>query len=352
MIYKYKHFISQNIAPSGAKQIGVYDSGGNKVYSIALGGLTPPNKKKLYSFGLVSDIHLWYVEPDWKANTKFDNALSYFENEGCVMCIIAGDLTQTGLYRRTTESDTSTTYLDESQFAKYKEICDNHTIPVYELMGNHESYYSMPIIDNLDKMETYTGKGILSYTVEQGNDLFILLGQPRGGEVMSDEDYEWFENLLSNNQDKRCFIFVHSYIEEDSGDARDFRENSIFDSWSKTSSFINLLNQYDNVILFHGHSHVKFEYQEMDKNANYTDKNGFKSIHIPSLSRPRDIDTSSSTTPYDNNGSQGYLVDVYDDYIILNGIGLTDVTSADVTSKQYQPCPLGTYKIDTPLVTT
>ena len=59
MAYKYKHFIPQNIAPKGAKQIGVYNSKGNKVTNIPLGRLTAPTATPLNSFGLVSDIHLW-----------------------------------------------------------------------------------------------------------------------------------------------------------------------------------------------------------------------------------------------------------------------------------------------------
>lgn len=341
MAYKYKHFIPQNIAPSGAKSVGVYDSNGNKICSVALGRLAPPTKEKLYSFGLVSDIHLYKDDVSWvtwNPNEKFDNALSSFEDEGCLFCVVCGDLTQTGLY---TEDGSGGYYLDESQFAKYKEVCDSHTIPVYELMGNHESYYSMPITDNLDKMETYTGKGALSYTIEQGNDLFVLLGQPSGSVVMSDEDLEWLESLLADNQDKRCFVFVHSYIEEDSGDAKDLRENSIFDDgyWgaTKRNAFMDLLDQHDNVILFHGHSHIKFEYQEVDRNANYTEKNGFKSVHIPSLGRPRDVDVTASATPYADNEAQGYIVDVYDDCIVLNGWDFIND----------QCIPLGIYKVDT-----
>lgn len=340
MAYKYTHFILQNIAPQGTKNIVVYDENGQKVCTIPLGRMTPVTKEKLYSFGLVSDIHIsHYSKVDWNPDTKLDNALTYFENEGCAMCIVTGDLTNTGFYLRTDESTAGTEYLDETQFAKYKEICDKHTIPVYELMGNHESYYVMPISNNLELLETYTGKGVVSYTIEQGNDLFILLGQPSVSVVMSDEDFEWFENLLIDNQDKRCFVFVHSYIEEDSGDAKDFRENSIFDYWgtTKTSAFMNLLRQNENVILFHGHSHIKFECQEMDKTANYTEKNGFKSVHIPSLGRPRNIDLSSSETPYADAESQGYIVDVYDDCIVLNGMDFINNVC----------CPLGVFKVDT-----
>lgn len=338
MAYKYKHFIPQNIAPNGTKGIGVYNDNGERICAVPLGRLLPVTKEKLYSFGIVSDVHLYPLAAVvWTPETKFDNALTLFENAGCAFCVACGDLTNTGFYRRTNESDASTTYLDERQFAKYKEICDKHTIPVYEICGNHESYYGMPIKNNLALLETYTGKGELAYTVEQGNDLFILVGQPKDAAVMSDEDFEWFKNLLSNNQAKRCFVFVHSYIEEDSGDAKDFRENSIFDYWgtTKTNAFIELLNQYNNVILFHGHSHMKFECQENDKNATYTEKNGFKSVHIPSLGRPRNIDLTSATTPYADGESQGYIVDVYDDCIVLNGM---DFINNIVI-------PIGTYKI-------
>ena len=343
MSYKYTHFIPQNIAPKGTNQIGVYDSNGNKVCSIPLGRLKAPTKEKLYSFGLVSDIHLFGREPSWLGNTKFDNALSYFEDVNCEFCIVTGDLTQTGFYLRTDENTAGTEYLDEAQMAKYKEICDKHTIPVYELAGNHESYYNQDLTKNITKWETYTGKDVISYTVTYGNDLFILLGQSSASAVMSDSDFNWFSGLLESNKNKRCFVFVHSYIEEDSGDAKDYRENSIFDSWgtAKTTAFINLLKQYNNVILFHGHSHIKFECQELDKNATYTEKNGFKSVHIPSLGRPRNIDESAETTPYEDSESQGYIVDVYDDCIVLNGMDLIDNI----------PIALGTYKIDTPLQT-
>jgi hypothetical protein len=345
MAYKYTHLIPQNTAPSGATSIGAYDGSGNKICSIALGRLTPPNKEKLYSFGVVSDIHLYkdgVAWITWNPNEKFDNALTYFENEGCAFCIVCGDLTQTGFYSRTNDSDPSTTYFDVTQFAKYKEICDNHTLPVYALMGNHESYYEMPITANLGLMEAYTGKGTLSYTIAQGDDLFIFLGQPSGSKPMSDEALQWLYETLETNRNKRCFVFVHPYIEEDSGDPLDLRENSIFDYWGiKTGVFMDVLRHYKNVVLFHGHSHMKFECQELDSAANYTAKNGFKSVHVPSLSRPRGINVADGTTPYKDAESQGYVVDVCDDFILLHGWDFIN----------NKPLPLGTYKIDTPLQT-
>ena len=343
MPYVYRHFIQQNTAPSGATRIGVYDSNGNKVCAIPLGGLTPPTGTKLYSFGLFSDIHTFKSSTNWDGNGKFDRGLSYLESYGCVMCIISGDLTQTGLYD---EASGGGYVLNEAQFAKYKEICDKHTIPVYELCGNHESYYGQPITNNLDKLNTYTGKGVLSYTVAHGNDLFILCGQPKDAAVMSDDDFTWLSTTLEANKDKRCFVFIHSHIDdnveggiEDSGNPAFARENSIFGYWgtTKTANFINLMKQYPNAILFHGHTHIKFEAQKFDPAANYSTENGFKSVHVPSLGSPRTLISADGTWQAAESDSQGYIVDVYADCIVLNGW--------DFINNQY--VPLGVYKIAT-----
>jgi hypothetical protein len=99
-----------------------------------------------------------------------------------------------------------------------------------------------------------------------------------------------------------------------------------------------MLKHYKNTILFHGHSHFWFKDQELDKTANYNESTGFRSVHIPSLTRPA----------YANNGerggndalSYGYLMDVYSDCIVLNGMDFIN----------NEPVPTGVLKIDTKLV--
>ena len=353
MAYKYKHFIPQNTAPSGAKSIGVYNSNGEKVCSIPLGRMSPPTKEKLYSFGLVSDIHLYPVAAvEWYPERKFRNALTYFQSNGCAMCIVCGDLTQTGFYReRTLDDGTKEKYFDDAQMMEYKNIREEFTMPVYALCGNHENY-NKNVTENLDELENVIGVRELSFSISNaiatnrnvqvtaiGNDVFILCGQPNAAYVMSDADFTWLSETLEANKDKRCFVFIHAYIEEDSGDPLDVRENSIFEHWgtTKKTAFINLLNQYNNVILFHGHSHMKFKHQEHDVCANYTDKNGFKSVHIPSLATPRDINFDTMQSVDDRTASEGYIVDVYDNCIVLNGM--------DLINNEY--VPLGVYKIGT-----
>jgi hypothetical protein len=330
MSYKYTHFIKENIAPKGAKSIAVYDDNGNKICSIALGGLTPIAKTKLYSVGMVSDIHFAHIDGVvWTPHTKFDNALTYFENQGCEFCCVSGDMTNTGFYM---EGDANT--LHTYQFEQYKQICDKHTIPVYELCGNHESYVKA-ITNNLTELRNYAGAEMY-YSVTQGNDVYLFLSQPSGSVPMTDEALQWLYEKLEMNRNKRCFIFVHPYL--DSGNVNGIYGNNVFEWWGeKTAVFKNLLKHYKNTVLFHGHSHFMFECQELDKTANYTEKGGFRSVHIPSLTRPAyAIDGARGV---DDSKGYGYLMDAYDDCIVLNGMDLIN----------NNPVPLGTYKIDTTL---
>ena len=345
-------FIDQNVAPLNAAKIVVFDSDGKKVTTVPLGGMTRPDGEKLYSFGLVSDIHLYpLAKVEWTPEEKFRNALAYFQKNDCIMCIQCGDITQTGFYREINSSTGVKYVLDKRQMLEYKRIREAYTMPTYGLCGNHENYYGNYVADHPEELEYYMGKGATAFTIsgaesteknvqisEVGNDVFILIGQSNSSHVMSDSDFQWLRETLEANKERRCFVFVHAYIEEDSGDAADVRENSIFTYWgdSKTSAFMNLLKQYDNVVLFHGHSHMKLSNQKLDENANYTDRNGFKSVHVPSLGVPRDVDLVNKKSVDDRKASEGYIVDVYDDCIVLNG--------RDFVKNEW--IPMGVFKVD------
>lgn len=326
MSYKYNGFISQQIAPKNAQSIGVYNNG-VKICDIPLGRLTPVTKTKQYSFGLVSDMHLWKAGLGWSPDIKFDNALTYFESQGCVFCANCGDITQTGLFF---EGDAVN--MKPEQFENYKMICDRHTIPVYGICGNHESYV-VPITNNLAELKAYTGTD-LYYTVTQGNDLFIFIGQPYNVCPMSDEALAWLTTTLEANSNKRCFIFVHPHISS-GNPVGAYKSNPLFQNWTHYNTFKRLLSDYPNTILFHGHTHVKFECQEQDKESTYSTADGFKSIHVPSLSRPRDV-VNGELVGRDSE-SQAFVVDVYDGCIVLNGINLIN----------NEPVPTGTFKINT-----
>lgn len=370
MAYKYKHFIPQNTAPSGAEFIRVYDNKGAEVCTIPLGRMTQPTKQPEYSFGLVSDIHVttqaihdsWEEAKRWYPNPKFENALKYFKNQECNFCVICGDLTQSGFHLA------ANTPINVGEFKVYEEICgkEESISPVYEIMGNHESY-EMPIEGDLNVLPNYVGKEgqiennfQLHYKVEYKGDIFIFCGQPDETVPMSEDAYKFLEGILSNpeNKDKRCFVFVHPVFISDSGDVCQVYENNenagrpLLSLWNRGEELKTLLKSHPKVVLFHGHTHIKFEEQAKDKTLNYTQNNEFHSVHIPSLGRPRDVFPDKPKTEqmvYCQFDSQGYIVDVYDDCIVLNGFSYPHKLENGAIIPAVEnpiPVPLGTYKID------
>lgn len=363
MAYVYLHFIPQNTAPKGTKRIGVYKDG-KKVATIPLGRMTPPAKEKLYSFGIVSDTHMGYNSYTDKTNpltvgtsledgmgygqppngTNLRKALEYMVEQGCLFVCNGGDLTNIGFYFARGDTE-----LYPYQFQEYRDICALFpSLQVYNVMGNHESYNS-DIVNNLDDLEEYTGTREIAFYFERGDDVFLIVGQSASTIPMTEAHLQWLTDRLAEFKDRRCFVFIHSFMRNDSGSACGARENDIFSmSWgeNKTNSFKQMLAKYPNVVLFHGHSHMKFESQEYDVDATYTEKNGFKSVHIPSLGDPRKLTGADGSWEEDKYGGQFYVVDVYDDCIVLNGMYVYR-ENRTTTVLKIVPIPLGVYKIDT-----
>ena len=339
-MYSYTHFIPENTAPAGAQKIGVYDSTGKRVSGIPLGRLTPLSKAKQYSFCALADVHVTQET----ANADFQRALTFVENSDCSFTCIAGDLTING-------------YANE--LAIYKNIVDTYspTKPVYAITGNHENYSTV----SQGFLQDYTGQP-LYYSFTRGDDVFIMLGHYGGyggdgigwqpSEMLSADELQWLYETLEANRNKRCFVFNHALPQEHNvGNPCGLYTTAPI--WRTQdgglgTSFINLLKHYKNTILFHGHSHMRFQLQEVDEKANYSSANGYKSVHIPSLASPRGvIDETTGTATGDNvfAESEGYIVDVYDDCIVLNGRDFID-NDADG-----HWLPIATYKIDTTLQT-
>lgn len=334
-MYQYTHFIPENIAPNGAEKIVVYDNNGKKVCGIPLGRLKQPTQTKKYSFLALSDVHLTYDT----ANADFQRALTYAENN-CDFTCVCGDLTSTGA---------------ESELQIYKNIATAYapTKPVYAITGNHENYSTT----SQSYMQNYTGQP-LYYSFTKDNDVFIMLGHYggyggdgigwRSSEFVSVAELQWLYETLEANRNKRCFIFEHVLPHEHGvGNANGLYKSALI--WKTTDggigqAFMSLLKHYKNTVFFHGHSHLRFWLQELDKKANYSSEVGYRSVHIPSLSVPRDLaDDGGLSVVYAE--SEGYIVDVYDDYIILNGRDFID------NDKDGNIIPIATYKIDTKLQT-
>ena len=337
MAYKYTHFIPQNIAPKGAKSINVYDDNENKICSIPIGRMAQPMGTKRYSFGLVSDTHIC---PDnttdnvgTKVSERLDRAFSWFEEQGAVFVAHCGDMTNWGIV------DKTGTY-NPVEFEEYKRICDSHpNLPVYGICGNHESYYA-PIVNYEDKLIEYTGHGI-RFTAEHDGDVFIFFGQPKSttlyvsGSDLPVPELVWLQEQLSNNSDKRCFVFIHPYLTNDSGNPLGVHPVNIAPAPYVHNIIVNAIKNHGRAVLFHGHAHFMPSVQELDKTCNFTNKNGFPSVHVSSLAWASYIKNMEMIK--DNDEGFGAIVDVYDDCIVIN--------CRDFVRNEWSP--LGVLKIET-----
>ena len=320
-VSKYENFISQNAAPKNAKRIGVYLNGARKG-SFGLGNLRLPHVgDKQYSFGAISDVHIQQTT----AKEDFQRALAYFNNEKDVSFVcICGDLTNNG---------------SAEQLTEYKACVDAYaTKPVYAISGNHESYSGL---DVPSVIQTYTGQPFY-YSFEKENDVFIMLGIKEEYTLFTDAEIQWLYETLEANRNKRCFVFQHVFAGKEKeavcGNPYGLYHNYCWSNETQTTIFESLMKHYTNAIFFHGHSHFRFSLQSKDcKYANIDKSNGYWSVHIPSIAVPREDADGAGTAEYYTAGSEGYVVDVYENHIVLRG--------RDFVKGEF--LPIATYCIDT-----
>lgn len=316
----YTDFIPENTAPKTVKRIGIYNKNGIRVGVIPLGNLAFPDAgQKLYSFGALSDIHLQYDT----AQADFQRALTYLnETEDVAFTCIAGDLTSAGT---------------DAQLAQYKEYVDTYSAdtPVYAVSGNHENYRGS---DLPDVIEQYTGHP-LYYSFKYSSDVFIMLGikGDSSGNLFTTEELQWFYETLEANRNRRCFVFHHVRPQDGCGNTFGIYN---YDIWGGTEAtvFESLMSHYKNAHQFHGHSHLKIYLQYGSDIANIDHIFGGWSIHIPSISVPRDGDPSGASSRKEVYAeSEGYVVDVYKNGIHLRG--------RDFVKGVF--LPIGSYWLDT-----
>ncbi len=321
----YEKLIPENKAPLGREFIDVY-RGDVKIGTIKAGALKmPPLGEKLYSFGAVSDVHLQYDT----AQEDFRRALTYFnETEEVAFTCVCGDLTSAG------------TAAELQAYADYVAAYSPDT-PVYEVTGNHDAHAQ---VLRIDSMRPYTGHD-LYYTFTRGDDVFIMFGMTQAhlnetvGAPFSQASLQWLYETLEANRNRRCFVFQHCLRFDGSG--KPYSPNMTGDLLNNTQGavFRSLMEHYKNGVWFHGHSHMKFDCQEDCSYANYDRLHGCHSVHIPSLAVPRDY--AQDAYVYRYSESEGYVVEVYENHIILKG--------RDFVKGKF--LPIATYCIDTTLQT-
>lgn len=324
----YEDFIDANIAPPQARTMGIYDSGNNRVGALRLSGLKSRSAKTpLYSFGVLTDVH--YGVPKIDPVNDFVRALDFFAAEGASMVCICGDISEKG---------------KEEDFEAYANTVARSKIPVYTTTGNHDC--TKKGLD-VELWEKYTGKPLVfEQSVEVGGrtDHFLFLGMKLWNfkEAYHDEHIDWLASKLEEYKGERCYVITHLFFPDRAGNLNGIYPPKNWLKGAQLERLEDLCRKYHNSIWFSGHSHWEWALQKYQDKANvhrdYQDGKPMSgwSVHVPGCGCPI---TSDGTTRVNNPpASEGALVQVYKDHVVLVGVDL----------KNGQRLPIAIYHLDTP----
>lgn len=387
--------IKETIPPINAKEFGFINNTNNICVSkMSLGGIYKEFKNKCYSFGILSDIHQDADDDSMEEENDLCNALGFFNGKIDFVCT-CGDLAQS--------YNPSQVYED---LIRYKEIIESeaHDYPVFTAKGNHDYDTMKDITDPTDRKsawKTYSwpGNKITSnfkinglenntditntenFYFEYNDDVFIFLpigntGFFGGGNAYNpNNDYEifqWLQQVLDNNRNKRCFLFTHLFFEQNTGNTSynnfynqkypgDYKGkyggNGIINTpmihWTISDEgklLQRIAAYYNNCIWFSGHSHFKWDLQKKlshtDFYCNIHKVHNTYHVHVPSCAYSRSVKWGGDNKRYDLPGSsEGGIVEVYHDYVDIRGI-VFKINGQNYYINNYEPC--AQYRIPIP----
>ena len=344
----FNDFINENVAPYSSEYIGVFNSNDEMVGKIPLNNFKPNYGERLFRFGILSDVHNNNVDSQTNEDiVDFENALTFFNNKESVnMTCICGDITQGGR---------------PAQFEVYKGIIEDKSsnTPVYTTTGNHDCPNSGDL--NNDDWEPYTGNKKtfeITKNINGENIHFLFLGMNRyslgsGGTPYLDSEIEWLEEKLEEYRNERSFVFTHLFFSEKAGNFKQIYPSNNWLGGGQLTKLLELNEHYLNTVWFSGHSHWKWYLQKYEDKANIFrsyDENNIPTcgwcVHIPSCASP--IDSNGTNTRVSKPlESEGGIVDVYENCIVVRGMVFKDTNDTEYTNLY---SPIAQYKLDTTIV--
>ena len=328
--------------PEGAGTVLVYQG------ALERGSMEIPAEKQaengevLYTFGSISDVHFNRYNASLTGDDSritFRNALDFYKKAGVSLVAHSGDICTKG---------------EEDSLKKYHEIAADYDFPVYSCTGNHDvgydpiwdlwvKYINPDVYGNPDRADvTLAENGIdFVYRPESfGGDVFVFLSQrywdynKPESRLLDDAQLDWLEAVLEQYQNTRVFLYFHTFLADDGGDptmgeGNLLTENGVYYDLCYTVGtpdevrLKGLMKTYKNVIFFNGHSHWDFDSFAFNPRLNITSYGGTWAtfVHNPSVSSPRSVTADAKKrTELNMRSSQGYLVRVYADKIVLTGV--------------------------------
>lgn len=300
------------------------------------------NERKTYSYGVLSDLHFNRYDMENGsdvADHTFVNALQFLDSFDVSIVAMSGDISTDG---------------EVESFQSFDRISSQFDFPVYTCTGNHDLHAKY----KLENWQAYMNRGVYGEEKADGvlnvsdngldfvygsaatkGDVYIFLSQTTNNygmlfnALLADKQLDWLAEQLETYKDNRVYLFFHTFLNAPAGNPMMGVGNLVNNlGWfyplfytqgaSDEVRFRNLLRQYDNVVFYSGHSHWAYHMQSMNDQLNVSDydEGGATYVHVSSVSSPRTTQGFQILWSGNDPGmSEGYLVDVYEDHIILYG---------------------------------
>lgn len=351
-----KHEIKDGVMfPTNASKIAVFQSPHRFLdnppsIDTAVSIIDLPESKKIdlgeveMSFGAISDVHMNYEIHNRGAFKKWEEALDFFYDENMDYVIVPGDMT----------GDSSVEKNLVNEYKQYVATINNSKIPfdrVFESIGNHGNTPEdiglfTQYTSGKNEVHPYEGSPYYYVLVEKEDsfsrdNLFIFMaqeltypGETASIDNFSKEQMDFVESVLKEygNTPTNIFLIEHSPFRNfgpgdryNGGYGGSLRLNEEF---TQNLRFKALLEEYKDVIMMSGHTHLS-----LYDNENYSDENNTccRMIHLGSGCQQtsygtgdklvRNTDGRYEVTP--NYGSEAYTVHIYKDYIVYTGYNLS-----------------------------
>lgn len=310
-------------------------------FAIPANKQTPPDAP-IYTYGVISDLHFNRYDMENGsdvAETTFGRSLQFFDDFDVSIVAMPGDISTDG---------------EAEAFQAFNRIASEFDFPVYTCTGNHDLHAKY----KLENWQAYMNAGVYGEEKADGvlnvsdngldfvysgpdtaGDVYIFLSQTSNNygmlfnALLTDAQLDWLEEQLITYSGNRVYLFFHTFLNAPSGNPLMGAGNLVNDlGWSyplfytpgatDEVRFRNLLREYDNVVFFSGHSHWAYHMQSLNEHLNVADydEGGATYVHVSSVSSPRTTEGFQILWSGNDPGmSEGYLTEVYEDYILLYG---------------------------------
>lgn len=172
----------------------------------------------------------------------------------------------------------------EETFDWYVQTRNNSYIEEwYEIIGNHD------LKTDMGKLFREKLREEVNYSILKGNILFIFMSDSERGKPteISDETFNWWKDLVINNQDKIVVVTTHAALEDSGIPFSSFRDRQVINS----ERFTNVLKEYQVDLWLSGHLHLP--HAIMNNIVEKDEFDGTIFVHISSI-RPEFIGLKES----------------------------------------------------------